>query len=61
MTVISNVVEPGATPPEPLPAPAELIERARATAPGLVARRRRSGTMMAPRRYTQPCPGGAEQ
>ncbi|MEU3457601.1 hypothetical protein ABZ671_28955 [Micromonospora sp. NPDC006766] len=43
MTVISNVVEPGATPPAPLSAPTELIERARAVAPGLVAWQRDDG------------------
>lgn len=43
MTVISNVVEPGATPPAPLSAPTELIARARAAAPGLVASRRPGG------------------
>jgi 3-hydroxy-9,10-secoandrosta-1,3,5(10)-triene-9,17-dione monooxygenase len=38
MTVISNVVEPGTTPPASIPTPAELIERARAMTPELLAR-----------------------
>ena len=43
MTVISNVVEPGATPSVPPSAPTELIERARAMAPGLVPWQRDDG------------------